>query len=99
MRRYSIVGQRHGERGEGTICECDSNPMPLAHIAAMKRIPLGVVGKRMRYVDKFSQVYVLDRESGKRVYVVSSAGAQGNATQFKSTAKESVMDMSKFTGS
>jgi hypothetical protein len=28
-KRFSIVGTRHGERGEGVICECDSNPEPL----------------------------------------------------------------------
>jgi hypothetical protein len=63
-RRYSIVGHRHGEQGEGVICECDSNPEPLAHIAAMKRIPLGIVGTRMKYVQKYSGARVVDHVSG-----------------------------------
>jgi hypothetical protein len=65
MKRYSIVGRRYGERGEGVICECDSNPEPLAHIAAMKRIPLGIVGTRMKYVQKYSGVRVIDHVEGR----------------------------------
>ena len=38
MKRYSIVGTRHGEPSESVICECDANPEPLAHICAQKRI-------------------------------------------------------------
>jgi hypothetical protein len=65
MKRYSIVGRRYGERGEGTICECDSNPMPLAHIAAMKRLFIGFVGKRKAFVDKYAGVRVVDHVEGK----------------------------------
>jgi hypothetical protein len=60
MKRYSIVGHRYGERGEGTICECDSNPMPLAHIASMKRLFIGLVGKRKAFVNKYEGVRVID---------------------------------------
>jgi hypothetical protein len=65
MKRFSIVGTRHGERGEGTICECDTNPMPLAHIAARKRIFIGLVGTRRAFVDKYSGVRVIDHETGE----------------------------------
>jgi hypothetical protein len=64
MKRYSIRGRRHGEPSESVICECDSNPEPLAHIAAMKRIPLGIVGKRMAYTNKYVGVRVIDHEQG-----------------------------------
>jgi hypothetical protein len=65
MKRYSIVGRRYGERGEGLICQCDSNPMPLAHIAAMKRIFIGLVGRRKAFVDKYAGVRVVDHVEGK----------------------------------
>jgi hypothetical protein len=65
MKRYSIVGRRYGERGEGPICECDSNPMPLAHISAQKRIFIGLVGKRKAFVNKYEGVRVIDRADGK----------------------------------
>ena len=64
MKRYSIRGRRHGELGEGTICECDSNPKPLAHIAAQKRIFIGLVGTRKAFVNKYSNVRVVDHERG-----------------------------------
>jgi hypothetical protein len=64
-RRFSIVGRRFGERGEGTICECDSNPMPLAHISAQKRIFIGLVGKRRTFVNKYEGVRVVDHVDGK----------------------------------
>jgi hypothetical protein len=60
MKRYSIVGHRYGERGETSICEVDTNPQPLAHIAAMKRIFLGLFGKRKLYVNKYENVRVID---------------------------------------
>ena len=65
MKRYSILGRRYGERGEGTICECDTNAMPLAHIAPMKRVFVGLVGTRKAYVNKYEGVRVLDRLEGK----------------------------------
>jgi hypothetical protein len=65
MKRYSIVGRRYGERGEGTICECDTNPMPLAHIAAQKRLFIGLVGRRKAFVDKYAGVRVVDHVENK----------------------------------
>jgi len=64
MKRYSIRGRRYGERGEGIICECDSNPKPLAHISAQKRIFIGLVGTRKSFVNKYSNVRVIDHEQG-----------------------------------
>jgi hypothetical protein len=65
MKRFSIVGRRHGEQREGTICECDTNPMPLAHIAAQKRLFIGLVGTRKAFVQKYSGVHVIDHETGE----------------------------------
>jgi len=64
-KRFSIVGTRYGERGEGVICECDSNPEPLAHIAAQKRLFIGLIGTRKAFVDKYSAVRVIDRATGR----------------------------------
>lgn len=64
MKRYSIVGHRYGERGETSICKVDTNPQPLAHIAAMKRIFIGLAGKRKLYVNKYDRVRVIDHEQG-----------------------------------
>jgi hypothetical protein len=64
-KRYSILGCRYGERSEHTICECDTNPMPLAQIASMKRIPIGIVGKRMAYINKYEGVRVIDHAENK----------------------------------
>jgi hypothetical protein len=66
MKRYSILGHRYGERGEGTIAECDSNPLAVARAAAMKRIFLGLIGKRRVFVNKFENVRVVDREDRLR---------------------------------
>lgn len=65
MKRYSIVGRRYGESRESTICEVDSNPMPLAHIAAMKRAFIGLHGTKKLFVDKYSNVRVVDQLEGK----------------------------------
>jgi hypothetical protein len=65
MKRYSIVGRRYGERGEGVICECDSNPKPLARAAMMQRVFLGLHGRKKLFVDKYSDVRVIDRTDGK----------------------------------
>jgi len=64
MKRYSIVGTRHGEPSESVICECDANPEPLAHICAQKRIFGGLVGTRKAFVNKYSNVRVVDHEQG-----------------------------------
>ena len=64
MKRYSILGTRYGERGEGEIFQVDTNPMPLAHIAAQKRIFVGLVGKRKAFVNKYERVRVIDHEQG-----------------------------------
>jgi len=63
-RRYSIVGRRYGERGEGEIFQVDTNPVPLAHIAAQKRVFVGLVGKRRAFVNKYEGVRVIDRLEG-----------------------------------
>jgi hypothetical protein len=64
MKRYSILGHRFGERGETTICEVDTNPQPLAHIAAQKRVFIGLVGTRKSFVNKYDRVRVIDHEQG-----------------------------------
>jgi hypothetical protein len=64
MKRYSIRGRRHGELRESVICECGSNPEPLAHISAQKRIFIGLVGTRRSFVNKYSNVRVIDHEQG-----------------------------------
>jgi hypothetical protein len=65
MKRYLIVGRRYGERGEGEICACDSNPEPLVRAAATKRVFLGLHGRKKLFVDKYSYVRVIDHTDGK----------------------------------
>ena len=65
MKRYAIVGRRYGERGEGVICECDSNPQPLVRAAMMQCVFLGLHGRKKLFVNKYSDVRVIDRADGK----------------------------------
>jgi hypothetical protein len=65
MKRYSIVGRRYGESRESTICECDSNPQPLAIINAQKRVFIGLHGTKRLFADKYSRVRVIDHVEGK----------------------------------
>lgn len=64
MKRYSIVGRRRGEHAESTICEVDGDPMPLAHIAAQKRVFVGLDGARRAFANKYDAVRVIDHEQG-----------------------------------
>jgi hypothetical protein len=80
MKRFSICGQRYGERGITEIAQCDTSPQAIAAAAKTQCISIGCTrgGAPIR-ISKYDRVHIVENDGPLSFAANAREETAGNA--------------------